>query len=105
MLILESRKTKFAVRRRRMCDCCKQRDTTYEVTSSFYDEAMSNQEIVSKMKALISGDAILLSPPLQQEFKCTKCHFNNRTSCSFQLPEYNTQEAFDCIHFALPYAN
>lgn len=88
-----------------MCDRCGHRDTIYEVTSEFFEEAKTNQQIVSKLKQLLVGDATLQPTNLEDEIKCIKCHFNNRTSCSFQLPEYNTEEAFDCIHFSLPYAN
>lgn len=105
MLVKESRKVDSYMRRRRMCDHCGYRDTTYEVPIEFFEQAKANQQIVAKLTQLVTGTATLQPLPLQQEIKCIRCHFNNRTSCSFELPEYNTQDAFDCVHFSLPYAN
>lgn len=103
--IKETRKAESAVRRRRMCDRCGHRDTVYEVSAEFFQEAKANQQIVSKLKQLVGSSATLqpITPP--QEIKCTKCYLNKGTQCSFELPEYNTQEAFDCIHFAFSHAN
>lgn len=103
LLVQESRKVNLYTRRRRACDSCSYKDTTYEVSSKFFEQAKINQKIVTKLSALVGGPAILRPLPPQQEIKCIKCHFNNRTSCSFELPEYDTQDAFDCIHFSLSY--
>jgi hypothetical protein len=60
----------------------------------FFETAKVNKQIVSKLNRCLIDDATLHSHTTSEEIKCIKCHFNNRTSCSFQLPEYNTEEAF-----------
>jgi hypothetical protein len=68
---LESRITSLGHRRRRkVCDSCGSRHTTYEVPAEFYK----------------SKDSLI----------CTSCKFSVGNQCSFGLPEYMTIDAGDC---------
>ena len=95
--ILESRKSKDGTRRRRICKACNYRDTTYEVSSTFYQEAKDNALLLSKFRSLLSLTTTEVS---LQENKCLSCKYNHKDiKCSFDLPEFNTEESFDCTHY------
>ena len=61
--------------RRKECTNCGYRTTTYEITKEQYDA-------LNKAK----------------EPNCHGCPHNKGSSCDLSLPEYMTDEAFDCIH-------
>lgn len=94
---IESRPTGQATRRRKECDACGFRITTYEVSSEFFEESKRNQQIISKISkalGLVPNQYILAEDP-----KCGDCFYNANNRCSFDLPEYNTEDSYDCIHF------
>lgn len=94
---IESRPSGSATRRRKQCDACGFRITTYEVSSEYFKELTRNQEIVSKISKLLGsvpGQKILSKEP-----RCIDCFYNTNASCSFDLPEYNTEDSYDCNHY------
>ena len=110
--VIESRKTDFATRRRKKCEHCGFRVTTYEVTADFYEEAKSNLYLVSQLHKLLGGKPLpsgVESPPSgvsASEFralnKCSDCQHNiDGCHCAFDFPEYDTAESYDCNHFQL----
>lgn len=92
--IKESRKTNHGTRRRKECECCKHRFTTYEVSADFYQEAEQNLLLVSQLHKLLGRQSL---PTISvQKIKCVSCTYNKGNSCAFGLPEYDTSEAYDC---------
>ena len=94
--VIESRKTADATRRRKKCECCGTRFTTYEVSADFYNEAQQNLILVSKLNALL-GAGHMPSEPVT--IKCKTCTHNQVGQCAFDFPEYDTNESFDCNHY------
>lgn len=94
--VLESRKAPHGTRRRKACECCDYRITTYEVTADFYNEAQQNMLLVSKLYALLSGNALASQPAI---IKCADCSHNQGDTCVFEFPEYGTTDSFDCNHY------
>jgi len=95
--VIESRKTDHGTRRRKACECCEYRLTTYEVSADFYNEAQQNLILVSKLYALLSGNALVSELPI---IKCTDCSHNQGDDCAFGFPEYDTTDSHDCNHYA-----
>lgn len=94
--VIESRKTADATRRRKKCECCGIRFTTYEVSADFYNEAQQNLILVSKLYALLSGNALASQPLI---IKCSDCSHNQGDNCAFGFPEYDTTDSHDCNHY------
>lgn len=94
--VIESRKADHGTRRRKQCECCEIRFTTYEVTADFYNEAQQNLILVSKLYALLSGKALVSQPVI---IKCADCSHNQGDNCAFGFPEYDTPDSFDCNHY------
>ena len=94
--VLESRKAAGGKRRRKKCECCDYRFTTYEVTADFYNEAQQNMLLVSKLYALLSGNALASQPEI---IKCADCSHNQGDACAFEFPEYDTPDSYDCNHY------
>ena len=93
---IESRKTADATRRRKRCECCGFRSTTYEVDSDFYSEAQKNLMLVSKLYALFGAKHL---DSEQKDIKCVDCIHNEGSECALGFPEFRTSESFDCIHY------
>lgn len=97
--VKESRKTNHGTRRRKECECCQFRFTTYEVSADFYKEAEQNLMLVSQFYKLLGGQPLKAEI---QESKCPGCKHNIKGKyCAFELPEYNTHESFDCNHHSI----
>ena len=94
--VKESRPTSHGTRRRKECECCGHRFTTHEVSADFYNEAQQNMLLVSKLYALLSGNALASQPVI---IKCADCSHNQGNTCAFEFPEYDTTESFDCNHY------
>ena len=94
--VIESRKSSDATRRRKKCECCGYRFTTYEVSADFYNKAQENQLLVSKLHALLSGEPLTTNAV---KIKCRDCTHNEGDQCAFGFPEYDTIESFDCNHY------
>lgn len=96
--VIESRSTKNATRRRKQCHSCGHRCTTYEVSSAWYQYAEDNARLraaLLKQLNLQSPLTLVPSAPLP----CETCSLSSSSSCSLGLPEFQTSEASDCIHF------
>ena len=94
--VKESRPTSHGTRRRKECECCGFRLTTHEVSAEFYNEAQQNLILVSKLYALLSGNALASQPAI---IKCKDCSYNQGDACAFEFPEYDTSDSFDCNHY------
>ena len=95
--VLESRKTKLSTRRRKGCEHCGYRFTTHEISAEFFEEAKQNQWLVQQFYSLLKPThEVTQQPVATQQSKCTDCTHNKGESCSFNLPEYDTDESFDC---------
>jgi hypothetical protein len=107
--VIESRKTGLSTRRRKQCDCCDYRVTTHEVSADFFEEAKRNLYLIEQLQKLMANQLLtsgVESPPSGVEFKpinkCSDCHHNVGGSyCTFDFPEYDTAESYDCNHFQL----
>lgn len=95
--VLESKKASDGQRRRKKCECCGYRFTTYEVSADFYNKAQQNLILVSKLHALLGGNCLASEPVI---IKCKTCSHNEQGQCAFDFPEYDTTDSFDCNHYA-----
>ena len=95
---IESRTTAQSTRRRKQCNACGYRITTHEVSADFFEEAKQNQITIKQMCKLLSAELPVIKPMN----KCSDCQYNvDNMHCSFDLPEYDTQDAYDCNHYKL----
>lgn len=95
---IESRPSKASTRRRKQCGACGHRVTTHEVSVEFYNQAKENAILVEKFRKLLGASAAQTE---QEEFKCPTCKYNvGGDYCSFDLPEYNTSDCYDCNHYS-----
>lgn len=96
----ESRKTRDAIRRRRVCPNCDYRVTTYEVAQSWYREAQQNREIVAKMRAALnSGTEKTLKKSKDSGVSCSICSFMSEKGCFFDFPEAGGGFATECSQY------
>jgi len=98
--VIEIRHTKLSTRRRKQCDVCKHRATTHEVTEDTFKTLKENQSLIVKLSKLLFDKTI--EPPEEIETlvnKCDDCQFNNGNDCTFNFPEYNTVDSYDCNHY------
>lgn len=101
LCVIESRKTPVSTRRRKQCEHCGFRLTTHEVDVDFFEEAKRNATLVVKLHKLLNHEVIphVNQPTEQEEARCEDCHYNTGSRCTFDFPEYNTEESSDCNHF------
>lgn len=99
--VIESKKAKKAHRRRKHCDACKHRFTTYEIDEAAYDQAVHAISTLAKLSKVLSGVGIGLEAPSVPASldPCMDCSHSSDKGCSFDFPEYGTEEAADCVHF------
>lgn len=96
----ESRKTRDAVRRRRVCPNCDYRVTTYEVDQSWYREAQRNRDIVSKLRAALRLEAEEAPKESEHsEASCSMCSFMSERGCFFDFPEAGDGFATECSQY------
>jgi hypothetical protein len=88
--VIETRPTPESIRRRKRCDVCGYRITTHEISQEVFqaskDDAIALQRVRS---ALGVGERTSV-------IACLTCKFNQGDCCAFDLPEYGTEDAFDC---------
>jgi hypothetical protein len=97
----ESRRTQDAIRRRLVCSSCGHRETVFEVSQSWYDEACSNARIISKLRtALGAGSPESLSETKAPEASCLMCSFMSGKGCFFGFPEAGGEFAAECSQYA-----
>jgi hypothetical protein len=100
--VIESRKSKLARRRRFGCDKCSHRATTHEVSDDFFQEAKRNLYVVEQLQKLMGGQPLSSEADLKPINRCSDCHHNvDGSHCSFDFPEYDTPDSYDCNHFQL----
>lgn len=97
----ESRKTREATRRRRVCSICGFRHTTYEVSQVWYREAQRYREIVAKLEEVMglefNGNLNKTKP---SRASCLMCTFMTDRGCSFGFPEAGDEFATECSQYA-----
>jgi hypothetical protein len=97
LAVIESRSTKVAIRRRKQCQACSHRCTTYEVSSDWFRQAEDNarlRDVLVKQLALQP----VVTPVAHSSLPCLDCGLARQTACELGLPEFGTSEAMDCIH-------
>ena len=99
LFTIESRKTQESVRRRKECNACKYRFTTHEVTSEFFDTAKYNASFIHKLQKMMNINSTKVESIEGEEEPCVKCKYNIGARCSFDLPEYMTEESMDCTYY------
>jgi hypothetical protein len=99
-------RTLVATRRRKECDSCNYKVTTHEVFDDFFQQAKRNKALIQKLKIFfdknesgIIADDISVVVSEETENKCPTCIHNNAGMCSFDFPEYDTNDSFDCANF------
>lgn len=103
--IIESRGTRgdSIRRRRRECGECGYRDTTYEVTESFFKLAKENKNILGKIRKFVSGS----DKPEPKEIvntlgaTCERCSYMSSYGCAFDFPEAGGSFAEECSMYLL----
>ena len=95
-------RTLVSTRRRKECDSCDYKLTTHEVQDDFFQQAKRNEALVKKIATFFNvKESASISPIVSEEIgenKCIAC-IHNIGKCSFDFPEYNTLDSFDCINF------
>ena len=95
-------RTLVSTRRRKECDSCKYKLTTHEVEDDFFQQAKRNETLVKKIATFFNvKESAIISPVVSEEGfnKCPTCIHNNVGTCSFDFPEYDTNDSFDCTNF------
>jgi hypothetical protein len=82
--VLESRNATALSRRRRYeCQVCSKRSSTYEVSESFFDEAIENRRLIAGIRKIVFSDNELK----EQKFACCDtCQFNEGSYCDKEIP-------------------
>lgn len=92
---LETRQTGGAIRRRRRCNACGHRTTTYEISQELYQQLQTASATLDRVLAAL--DTQPLAPvPERAPLPCETCAYATRGRCSFDYPEAFTQDAIDC---------
>lgn len=99
-------RTLIATRRRKECDSCNYKLTTHEVHDDFFQQAKRNKVLIQKLKLFfdknesgVAADDVLLIVAKEVENKCLTCIHNKAGTCSYDFPEYDTNDSFDCANF------
>lgn len=99
-------RTLIATRRRKECDSCNYKLTTHEVLDDFFQQAKRNKALIQKLKIffdkneledVVDDTSLVVSE--ETENKCPTCIHNKAGLCSFDFPEYDTTDSFDCTNF------
>lgn len=102
--IIESRETKTDSirRRRRACVKCGHKDTTYEVTESFFKTAKENKRLLAKIRDfLVCPEAPGPKENVNAvEATCEQCGHMSSYGCAFDFPEAGGDFAQECSMFA-----
>lgn len=85
--VVESRKTNGIQRRRRSCNSCGHKATTYEISSSDY-ELLRKARQVEKIFSDLSGN--------KDQLTCESCKHWQDGSCDFSFPEAGGAFAEEC---------
>ena len=85
VFIIESRNTATARRRRKRCERCGHRETTYEISQDLYRQLLGKSRSSPGPK-----------PGPQGSRTCSSCIHWETTSCGFDFPEAGGWFAADC---------
>ncbi len=100
---IEPVKGEKSTRRRRKCQACGHRVTTHEVSVDFFEQAKKSMLFMDQVKRLFEGKLSLVHTQpecISIGCKCNSCQFNIKGKfCNFELPEYDTDDSFDCNHY------
>lgn len=98
--ILESKKVVMSNARRRRYECtsCGERATHYEVTDAFYNQAIENERILHQLRLYIDKKSGLVNKHVKD---CSTCEYNDGNVCSFEVPEFDTEEAEGCTYYQI----
>jgi hypothetical protein len=109
--VIETRKTSVSTRRRKECRDCGYKLTTHEVSEEYFQEAKINRMLISKVRKAMElvpvveevEETSLPSAPVEdlsteEEYQCYKCAHMVNNSCTLGIPEFNTDEANDCVY-------
>ena len=122
--VIETRKTSVSTRRRKECKECGYKLTTHEVSEEYFQEAKINCMLISKVRKAMElvpvnvvhflcsegveeiEETTLPAKPVEdlsveEEYKCYKCAHMVNNSCTLGIPEFNTDEANDCIYYVV----
>ena len=112
--VIETRKTSVSTRRRKECKECGYKLTTHEVSEEYFQEAKINCMLISKVRKAMElvpvveevEETTLPSAPVEdlsveEEYQCYKCAHMVNNSCTLGIPEFNTDEANDCIYYVV----
>jgi hypothetical protein len=112
--VIETRKTSVSTRRRKKCKECGYKLTTHEVSEEYFQEAKINCMLISKVRnamelvpAVKEVEETTLPPApiedlsVEEEYQCYKCAHMVNNSCTLGIPEFNTDEANDCIYYVV----
>lgn len=114
--VIETRKTSVSTRRRKECRDCGYKLTTHEVSEKYFQEAKINCMLISKVRkamelvpvveeveetSLPSAPVEDLSMEEEEEHQCYKCAHMVSNSCTLGIPEFNTDEANDCVYYVV----
>lgn len=101
MRVIESRTTQHSTRRRKGCDHCGYRTTTHEVSDTFFKQAKDSIVLIDKIKTLFNIDNVIdnKEQSSHKPIPCIKCDHNKTLRCAFDIPEYFTDDAYDCNYY------
>ena len=77
-------------RRRKRCNYCGYRITTYEVNAEWFESARQLMAVVDRLAG---------GRPKPDAIPCRSCVHNTRKDCGYGVPEFMTNEAHDCLYF------
>ena len=112
--VIETRKTSVSTRRRKECKDCGYKLTTHEVSEEYFQEAKINCMLISRVRKAMAlarideevEEVTSLPTPtedlrVEEEYRCYKCAHMIDNSCTLGIPEFNTDEANDCVYYVV----
>jgi DNA-directed RNA polymerase subunit M/transcription elongation factor TFIIS len=96
VFIIDSRKTKDGIRRRKKCESCGYRYTTREILDKTYQQLVESQRIVTKVQNLFGGKQVM-----KNSHTCEQCSHWSSFGCGMGFPEAGGTFAEECSVFVL----
>lgn len=84
-------------RRRRQCEKCGHRSTSYEIPANDYAKYVELLHIHNELCKLLGQSTLEQTPP--QDNQCTTCSHNQGSDCAYGFPEYDTPDSSDCTWY------
>lgn len=92
--VIESRRSSNGTRRRKKCSSCGWRATTYEIDAALYQRLLEYEKVMLAIQPLLNK-----APAAEQGIVCDRCKFNDTSKCNHDLPEFQSEEAYDCVYY------